>query len=90
MDLNLTTGFIYSYAKRDSKVKLDEEFKQNDKYVILSVSSNEPSKNDVVICKVKTVDAPQKEDNDNSVIIISILVGFVLFFSLSIGSRSRY
>lgn len=81
---------FYSSAKKDSKVKLDEEFKQNDKYVILSVSSNEPSKNDVVICKVKTVDAPQKEENDNFVVIISILVGFVLFFSLSVGSRSRY
>ena len=81
---------FFSSAKKDSKIKLDEEFKQSDKYVILSVSSNEPNKNDVVICKVKTVDVPQKEDNDNSIVIISILVGFVLFFSLSIGSRSRY
>ncbi len=81
---------FYSSAKKDSKVKLDEEFKQSDKYLILSVNSAEPNKNDVVICKVKTVDTPQKENNDNSVVIISILVGFVLFFSLSVGSRSRY
>lgn len=81
---------FYSSAKKDSKVKMDEEFKQNDKYVILSVSSSEPSKNDVVICKVKTADAPQKEDNDNLVVIVAILVGFGLFFSLSVGSRSRY
>lgn len=81
---------FYSSAKKNSKIKLDEEFKQNDKYVILSVSSNEPNKNDVVICKVKTADAPQKEGNDNFVIIISILVGLVIFFSLSVGSRRRY
>lgn len=81
---------FYSSAKKDSKVKMDEEFKQNDKYVILSVSSSEPSKNDVVICKVKTADAPQKEDNDNLVVIVAILVGFGLFFSLSVGSRRRY
>lgn len=81
---------FYSSAKKDSKVKIDEEFKQSDKYVILSVSSSEPSKNDVVICKVKTADAPQKEDNDNLVVIVAILVGFGLFFSLSVGSRSRY
>ena len=81
---------FYSSAKKDSKVKMDEKFKQNDKYVILSVSSNEPNKNDVVICKVKTADVPQKEENDNFVIIVSILVGLALFFSLSVGSRSRY
>lgn len=81
---------FYSSAKKDSKVKIDEEFKQSDKYVILSVSSSEPNKNDVVICKVKTADAPQKEDNDNLVVIVAILVGFGLFFSLSVGSRSRY
>ena len=81
---------FYSSAKKDSKIKLDEEFKQSDKYVILSVSSNEPNKNDVVICKVKTVDAPQKEENDNTIVVIAILVGLALFFSLSVGSRSRY
>lgn len=81
---------FYLSAKKDSKIKLDEEFKQNDKYVILSVSSSEPNKNDVVICKVKTVNAPQKEENDNFVIIVSILVGVALFLSLSVGSRSRY
>lgn len=81
---------FYSSAKKDSKIKLDEKFKQSDKYVILSVGSSEPNKNDVVICKVKTADAPQKEDNDNSIVIIAILVGFGLFFSLSVGSRSRY
>ena len=81
---------FYSSAKKDSKIKLDEEFKQSDKYVILSVSSSEPNKNDVVICKVKTVDTSQKEDNDSFVIIVAILVGFALFFSLSVGSRSRY
>ena len=81
---------FYSSAKKYSKVKIDEEFKQSDKYVILSVSSGEPSKNDVVICKVKTVNAPQKEENDNFVIIVSILVGVALFLSLSVGSRSRY
>ena len=81
---------FYSSAKKDSKVKMDEEFKQSDKYVILSVSSKDANKNDVVICKVKTVDAPQKEENDNFVIIVAILVGFALFFSLSVGSRSRY
>ena len=81
---------FYSSAKKDSKIKLDEEFKQSDKYMILSVSSNEPNKNDVVICKVKTVDAPQKEGNDNTIVVIAILVGFALFFSLSLGSRSRY
>ena len=81
---------FYSSAKKDSKVKMDEEFKQSDKYVILSVSSSEPSKNDVVICKVKTVDAPQKEENDNTIVVIAILVGLTLFFSLSVGPRSRY
>ena len=81
---------FYLSAKKDSKVKIDEEFKQSDKYVILSVSSSEPSKNDVVICKVKTVNAPQKEENDSFVIIVSILVGVALFLSLSVGSRSRY
>lgn len=81
---------FYSSAKKDSKVKIDEEFKQSDKYVILSVSSNEPNKNDVVICKVKTADAPQKENNDNSIVVIAILVGLALFFGLSLGSRSRY
>ena len=81
---------FYSSAKKNSKIEIDEEFKQNDKYVILSVSSSEPSENDVVICKVKTADAPQKEDNDNLVVIVAILVGFGLFFSLSVGSRSRY
>ena len=81
---------FYSSVKKDSKVKIDEEFKQSDKYVILSVSSSEPNKNDVVICKVKTVDAPQKEENGNFVIIVSVLVGFVLFFSLSVVSRGRY
>lgn len=81
---------FYSSAKKDSKVKMDEEFKQSDKYVILSVSSSEPNKNDVVICKVKTVNTPQKEENDNFVIIVSILVGVALFLSLSVGSRSRY
>lgn len=81
---------FYSSAKKDSKVKIDEEFKQSDKYVILSVSSGEPSKNDVVICKVKTVNAPQKEDNDNLVVIVAILAGVALFLSLSVGSRSRY
>lgn len=81
---------FYSSAKKDSKVKIDEEFKQSDKYVILSGSSSEPNKNDVVICKVKTVNAPQKEENDNFVIIVSILVGVALFLSLSVGSRGRY
>lgn len=81
---------FYSFAKKDSKVKMDEEFKQSDKYVILSVSSSEPNKNDVVICKAKTVNVPQKEENDNFVIIVSILVGIALFLSLSVGSRSRY
>lgn len=81
---------FFSSAKKNSKIKLDEEFKQSDKYVILSVSSSEPSKNDVVICKVKTVDTPQKEENDNLVVIVAILMGFGLFFSLSVGSRSRY
>lgn len=81
---------FYSSAKRDSKIKLDEKFKQSDKYVILSVGSSEPSKNDVVICKVKTVNALQKEENDNFVIIVSILVGVALFLSLSVDSRSRY
>lgn len=81
---------FYSSAKKDSKVKMDEEFKQSDKYVILSVSSSEPSKNDVVICKVKTVDAPQKEENDNTIVVIAILIGLALFFSLSVGSRGRY
>ena len=81
---------FYSSAKKNSKIKLDEEFKQSDKYVILSVSSGEPNKNDVVICKVKTVNAPQKEDNDNLVVIVAILIGFALFFSMSIGSSRRY
>ena len=81
---------FYSSAKKDSKIKLDEEFKQSDKYVILSVSSNEPNKNDVVICKVKTADAPQKEENDNLVVIVAILVGLGLFFSFSVGSSRRY
>ena len=82
---------FYSSAKKDSKVKIDEEFKQSDKYMILSVSSNEPNKNDVVICKVKTVDAPSKEKgSDNFVVVVAILVGFALFFSLSIGSSRRY
>ena len=81
---------FYSSAKNESKIETDEKFGQNDKYVILSVASNEPSKNDVVICKVKTVDAPQKEDNDNLVVIVAILMGFGLFFSLSVGSRRRY
>ena len=58
--------------------------------MILSVSSNEPNKNDVVICKVKTVDAPQKEGNDNTIVVIAILVDLGLFFSLSVGSLSRY
>lgn len=89
-NLEINKKNFYSSAKKDSKVKLDEEFKQNDKYVILSVSSNEPNKNDVVICKVKTADAPQKEENDNFGIIVSVLIGFALFFSLSVGSRSRY
>lgn len=81
---------FYSSAKKDSKVKIDEEFKQSDKYVILSVGSSEPSKNDVVICKVKTADAPQKEENDNLVVIVAILVGLGLFFSFSVGSSRRY
>ena len=81
---------FYSSAKKDSKVKMDEEFKQSDKYVILSVSSKDANKNDVVICKVKTIDAPSKEENDNSIVVIAILVGLGLFFSLSVGSRSRY
>ena len=81
---------FYSSAKKDSKVKIDEEFKQSDKYVILSVGSSEPSKNDVVICKVKTADAPQKEENDNLVVIVVILVGLGLFFSFSVGSSRRY
>ena len=81
---------FYSSAKKDSKIKLDEEFKQSDKYVLLSVNSAEPNKNDVVICKVKTADVPQKEENGNFVIIVSVLVGFVLFFSLSVGSRRGY
>ena len=81
---------FYSSAKKNSKIKLDEEFKQSDKYVILSVSSGKPNKNDVVICKVKTVDAPQKEENDNTIVVIAILIGLALFFSLSVGSRGRY
>lgn len=81
---------FYSSAKKDSKVETDEEFRQNDKYVILSASTSDPNKNDVVICKVKTVDAPQKEENDNFAIIVAILVGFGLFFSLSVGSSRRY
>lgn len=82
---------FYLSAKKNSKIKLDEEFKQSDKYVILSVSSSEPSKNDVVICKVKTVDAqPKEKGSDNFVIMVAILVGFALFFSLSIGSSRRY
>ena len=81
---------FYSSAKKDSKVETDEKFEQNDNYVILSVTSKDTNKNDVVICKVKTVDAPQKEDNDSFVIIVAILVGFALFFSVSIGSSRRY
>lgn len=81
---------FYSSAKKGSKVETDEKFEQNDNYVILSATSKDANKNDVVICKVKTVNAPQKKDSDNSVVIISILVGFILFFSLSVGSRSRY
>ena len=82
---------FYSSAKKGSKVETDEKFEQNDNYVILSVTSKDTNKNDVVICKVKTVDAPSKEDgSDNFVIVIAILVGFALFFSLSIGSSRRY
>lgn len=81
---------FYLSAKKDSKIKIDEEFKQSDKYVILSVGSSEPSKNDVVICKVKIADAPQKEENDNLVVIVAILVGLGLFFSFSVGSSRRY
>ena len=81
---------FYSSAKKGSKVETDDKFGQNDRYVILSVTSKDANKNDVVICKVKTVNAPQKENNDNFVVIVAILVGFALFFSLSVGSRSRY
>ena len=82
---------FYSSAKKDSKVKMDEEFKQNDKYVILSAASKDANKNDVVICKVKNIDAPSKEKgSDNFVVMVAILVGFALFFSLSIGSSRRY
>ena len=81
---------FYSSAKKDSKIETDEKFRQNDKYVILSASSSDPNKNDVVICKVKTINAPQKEDNDDFVVIVSILVGFALFFSFSLGSSRRY
>lgn len=81
---------FYSSAKKGSKVETDEEFKQNDKYVILSVASKDVNKNDVVICKVKTIDAPSKEENDNSIVVIAILVGLALFFGLSVGSGRRY
>lgn len=82
---------FYSSAKKDSKVKIDEEFKQSDKYVILSASSGEPNKNDVVICKVKTVDAqPKEKGSDNFVVMVAILVGLGLFFSFSVGSSRRY
>lgn len=81
---------FYSSAKNDSKIETDEKFGQNDKYVILSATSKDVNKNDVVICKVKTIDAPSKEENDNSIVVIAILVGLGLFFSLSVGSRSRY
>ena len=81
---------FYSSAKNDSKIETDEKFGQNDKYVILSATSKDANKNDVVICKVKTIDAPSKEENDNSIVVIAILVGLGLFFSLSVGSRSRY
>ena len=82
---------FYSSAKKDSKVETDEKFEQNDNYVILSVTSKDANKNDIVICKVKTVDAPSKEKgSDNFVIMVAILIGFALFFSLSIGSSRRY
>lgn len=82
---------FYSSAKKGSKVETDEKFEQNDNYVILSVTSKDANKNDVVICKVKTVNAPSKEKgSDNFVIMVAILIGFALFFSLSIGSSRRY
>lgn len=82
---------FYSSAKKGSKVETDEKFEQNDNYVILSVASKDANKNDVVICKVKTVDAPSKEKgSDNFIIIVAILMGFALFFSMSMGSSSRY
>ena len=82
---------FYSSAKKGSKVETDEKFEQNDNYVILSATSKDANKNDVVICKVKTVDAPSKEKgSDNFIVMVAILVGFALFFSLSIGSSRRY
>ena len=82
---------FYSSAKKGSKVETDGKFEQNDNYVILSVASKDANKNDVVICKVKTVNAPSKEKgSDNFVIMVAILIGFALFFSLSIGSSRRY
>ena len=82
---------FYSSAKKGSKVETDEKFEQNDNYVILSVTSKDVNKNDVVICKVKTVNAPSKEKgSDNFVIMVAILIGFALFFSLSMGSSRRY
>lgn len=81
---------FYSSAKKGSKVETDEKFEQNDNYVILSATSKDANKNDVVICKVKTAGAPQKEDNDNLVVIVATLMGFGLFFSLSVGSRRHY
>lgn len=82
---------FYSSAKKSSKVETDEKFEQDDNYVILSVASKDANKNDVVICKVKTVNAPSKEKgSDNFVIMVAILIGFALFFSLSIGSSRRY
>lgn len=82
---------FYSSAKKGSKVETDEKFEQNDNYVILSATSKDANKNDVVICKVKTVDAqPKEKGSDNFVVMVAILVGFALFFSLSIGSSRRY
>lgn len=82
---------FYSSAKKGSKVETDEKFEQNDNYVILSVASKDINKNDVVICKVKTVDAPsQEKGDDNFIVIVAILVGFALFFSMSLGSSRRY
>lgn len=81
---------FYSSAKKGSKVETDEKIEQNDNYVILSATSKDANKNDVVICKVKAIDAQPEEENDNFVVMVAILVGFALFFSLSIGSRSRY
>lgn len=58
---------------------------------LYEVAFNDANKNDVVICKVKTVDAqPKEKGSDNFVIMVAILVGFALFFSLSIGSSRRY